>query len=193
MNKLIRLLCCALYYGFAQWLPASYMPGGRIFKAIRYFVCRFLFRACGKNVNIEHGAFFHSGQTIAIGDNSGIGVRAYLSGQITIGKDVMVGKDVIIMTTNHNFDRTDIPMNKQGFQKEEPVVIGDDVWICDRSIILPGVHIGKGAIVGAGAVVTKDVPEWTVVGGVPVKVIKYRKPPVSGVISKAEEFSLHKE
>jgi maltose O-acetyltransferase len=67
-------------------------------------------------------------------------------------------------------------MCEQGFYEEKPVVI-DDVWIGGHVIILPGVHIGKGAIVGAGAVVTKDVPEYAIVGGSPAKVIKYRKEP----------------
>lgn len=175
INKTKRLIFCALYYGFAQWLPASYMPGGSLAKAVRYFICRGLFSSCGKNVNVEHGAFFHSGQTVTIGDNSGIGVRAHLSGTITIGNDVMIGKEVIIMTTNHKFDRTDIPMDRQGFEKEEPVVIAHDVWICDRVIVLPGVHVGKGSILGAGAVVTKDVPDYAIVGGNPAKVIKMRR------------------
>jgi maltose O-acetyltransferase len=187
MKKIIRLICAGLYYGFAQWLPVSYMPGGRIAQAIRSVVCRPLFRSCGKNLNVEYGAFFHSGSTISIGDNSGIGVKAHVSGTITIGNDVMMGKDVIIMTVNHTFDRTDIPMNRQGFGKEKPVVIEDDVWICDRVIILPGVRVGKGSILGAGAVVTKDVPEYAIVGGMPAKVIKYRKP--SDIVKKAEEIS----
>ena len=59
-------------------------------------------------------------------------------------------------------------------QKIKPVIIGDDVWIGGRVIILPGVTIGNGAIVGAGAVVTRDVPEYAIVGGVPAKVIKMR-------------------
>lgn len=174
IGKLKRLIFCALYYGFAQRLPASYMPGGSTAKAVRYFICRGLFGVCGKNVNVEHGAFFHSGKTITIGDNSGIGVRAHLSGNITIGRDVMIGKDVIIMTVNHKFDRTDIPMNQQGFQKEEPVVIADDVWVGDRAVILPGVHVGTGVIIGAGAVVAKDVPDWAVVVGNPMRIIKFR-------------------
>lgn len=193
MNKIIRLICALLYYGFAQWLPASYMPGGRIAQAIRALICRPMFRSCGKNLNVEYGAFFHSGSSISLGDNSGIGIKAHVSGHITIGNDVMMGKEVIIMTVNHTYDRTDIPMNRQGFGKEKPVVIEDDVWICDRVIILPGVRVGKGSILGAGAVVTKDVPPYAIVGGVPAKVIKYREPRTAAVVRKAEEFTKNKK
>jgi maltose O-acetyltransferase len=66
-------------------------------------------------------------------------------------------------------------MCKQGFEEAKPVYIGDDVWIGGRVTILPGVHIGNGSVVGTGAVVTKDVPDYAVVGGVPAKVLKYRK------------------
>jgi len=151
------------------------MPGGRLWKCIRFRICRPLFGACGKNVNVEHKAFFHSGRNIVIGDNSGIGIRAYLSGTINIGRDVMMGKDVTIMTINHNFDRIDIPMNQQGFRSERPVTIGDDVWISDRVMILPGVKVGSHSIIAAGAIVTKDVPEYAIVGGNPAKLIRSRK------------------
>ena len=110
-----------------------------------------------------------------IGDRSGVGINAKMHGKVVIGKDVMMGPDCIIYTKNHAFCDTTIPMNKQGFSAEKPVIIGDDVWIGGRVIILPGVHVGKGAIIGAGAVVTKDVPEYAVVGGNPAKILKYRK------------------
>src|SRR5262245_9514270 len=132
MRKIRRLLCCFLYYGFAQWLPMSYMPGGKLWKIIRYSVCRPLFESCGKNVNVEHKAFFHSGRQISIGDNSGIGARASIYGKVTIGRNVMMGHDVTIITSNHKFDRIDVPMNQQGFREEEPVFMGDDIWIGDK-------------------------------------------------------------
>jgi len=175
MKTIIRIISYILYYGFAQWLPRSYMLFGPLARIIRGWICRPMFDKCGKNVNIESRAFFHSGRQISIGDNSGIGVRAFLSGKISIGKNVMMGEDVIIITRNHNFADITIPMNQQGFKNEEPVEIGDDVWISTRVIILPGVKIGKGVIIGAGAVVTKDVPEYAIVGGNPAKVIKSRK------------------
>ena len=87
----------------------------------------------------------------------------------------MMGPDVVIMTNSHNFERIDIPMNIQGSAVPKKVVIGNDVWIGTRAIILPGTTIGNGAIIGAGAVVTKDVPEYGIVGGVPAKLIRNRK------------------
>lgn len=85
-----------------------------------------------------------------------------------------MGTDVIIITRNHRFDRTDIPMMEQGFEEERPVYIGNDVWIGDRVLILPGVHIGDGSIIAAGAVVTKDVPPYSIVAGVPARKIRDR-------------------
>lgn len=86
----------------------------------------------------------------------------------------MMGPDVTILSQTHNIERTDIPMGKQGMREAE-VIIGNDVWIGMRSIIMPGVKIGDGAVIGAGAVVTKDVPDYAIVGGVPARIIKYRK------------------
>ena len=86
----------------------------------------------------------------------------------------MMGTDVIIITRNPRFDRTDIPMMEQGFEEERPVYIGNDVWIGDRVLILPGVHIGDGSIIAAGAVVTKDVPPYSIVAGVPARKIRDR-------------------
>ncbi len=79
----------------------------------------------------------------------------------------------MIITNTHNFENCDIPMRTQGL-KNISVTIEDDVWIGSRVIILPGIKIGKGSIIGAGAVVTKDVPEYSIVGGVPAKLIRSR-------------------
>jgi len=173
--KIIRSICLVLYYGFANKLPVSYSPGGKIAKAIRYALCRNLFAYCGKNVNVECGAIFNSGRNVSIGDNSGLGYNLRIGGKVTIGNNVMMGHDCIIWTLNHRFDRLDIPMTEQGFYPEEPVEIGDDVWLGARVIILPGVKVGRGAILAAGAIVTKDVPEYAIVGGNPARVIKMRQ------------------
>lgn len=86
----------------------------------------------------------------------------------------MMGPEIIIISGSHNFERTDISMREQGAPPRRAVVIGNDVWIGTRSIILPGVNIGSHSIIGAGSVVTKDVPEWAIVAGNPAKIIRFR-------------------
>lgn len=117
---------------------------------------------------------FQWGGGISIGSGSGLGVNCAVHGPLKIGDDVMMGPDVTILTSTHIIDRIDIPMGEQGSVVKE-VSIGNDVWIGMRSIIMPGVTIGNGVVIGAGAVVTKDVPDYAVVGGVPARIIKFRK------------------
>ena len=109
-----------------------------------------------------------------IGDFSGVGDNARIPKGVTIGNDVMIGRDLKIFTKNHKSDRTDIPMRLQGFTEISPLVIGNDVWIGTNAVIMPGITVGNGVIIGAGAVVTKDVPDYAVVGGIPAKIIKFR-------------------
>lgn len=162
------------YYAFAIHMPESDRPFNFKAKAIRAMMARHLFKSVGKDINIEKGVIFGSGRDIEIGDYSGIGINARVQGPLKIGKNVMMGPDVIIYTHNHNFDRKDIPMIQQGITQAQCVTIDDDVWIGARAILLPGVHIHEGAIISAGAVVTKDVEAYQIVGGVPAKVIKSR-------------------
>jgi maltose O-acetyltransferase len=88
----------------------------------------------------------------------------------------MMGPEVLIYTTNHCIARTDIPMIRQGNRPVAAVNIGDDVWIGARVIILPGVTIGSGSVLGAGAVISKDVPPFAVVVGNPGRVVRFRDP-----------------
>lgn len=163
-----------LYYGFARHLPPSNTRLTGWVIPLRRLVCRGLFRSCGARVNVEHGAYFGDGSLIDIGDDSGLGVDCQIYGRVTIGRDVMMGPDVVAMTRNHGFDRVDRPMRHQADAEEKPIVIGNDVWIGTRAILLPGVVIGDGAIIAAGAVVTSAVPPFAIVGGNPARVIRYR-------------------
>jgi maltose O-acetyltransferase len=175
MKKIARLIASVLYFGFARYLPVSYSPLSLgLTKPLRGMLCRFMFKKCGKNINVERGAWF--GYNIEIGDNSGIGVNAELNtkGGIFIGNNVMMGPDVVIITQNHVHNDLTKPMLEQGF-KLAPVIIEDDVWIGIRVIILAGVRIGRSSIIGAGAVVTKDIPPFSIAGGNPAKVIKKRE------------------
>lgn len=85
-----------------------------------------------------------------------------------------MGPEVVIYTSGHRHDRTDILMGQQGDDGVRPVVIGDDVWIGRRAIIMPGVKIGNGCIIGAAAVVTHDIPDYSIAAGVPARVVKNR-------------------
>jgi maltose O-acetyltransferase len=94
-------------------------------------------------------------------------------GKIIIGNNVMMAPNVGIIAANHRFDRTDIPMKLQGIE-ENCVIIEDDVWIGYGAYILSGVKVGKGSIIAAEVVVTRNVPDYSIVGGIPAKVIKVR-------------------
>ena len=172
--KLVKFGWLSIYYCFARYLPASTNSYGLWARVVRRYICRRLFKYAGININIEKGAFFGDGSQIEIGDNSGIGVNCCIYGPVKIGHDVMMGPEVLIFTANHRYDRLDIPMRQQGRCTPQPVVIEDDVWIAARVIILPGVRVGRGAVLGANAIVTKDVPEYAVMGGNPAAIIRYR-------------------
>ncbi len=116
------------------------------------------------------------GEGLKIGNNSSIGPYSYIgcSGYIEIGDNVMMSPRVSIYAENHLFDHPDLSIKEQGV-KREFVKIEDDCWIAANTIILAGVTIGRGSVIAAGSVVTKDIPPYSVVGGVPAKVIKCRK------------------
>ena len=166
-SKIWRLFYALL----GQWLPRSCYS--IVSLKIRYFFLKRIAKNVGKNVNIEQHVVF--GEEFEIGDNSTVGFRSDIYGPVKIGKDVMIGPEVAIYTHNHKHDEIDIPMIKQGYTENKPVYIEDNVWIGRRVLIMPGVCIGTGSIVAAGAVVTKNVEPYSIVGGNPAKIIKYRK------------------
>ncbi len=105
----------------------------------------------------------------------GYGTRENPDGRIEIGNDVRIAPNVQMIGGNHVIERTDVPIRSQGLT-HQTIVIEDDVWIAGRVVITCGVRIGTGSVIAAGAVVTKDVPPWSIVGGVPARVIRNRKP-----------------
>ena len=113
---------------------------------------------------ISFGEGTYCGEFCIFGVNDGI----------RIGKNVMIAQAVTIRDTDHRSVAIDIPMTKQGIVTS-PVDIGDDVWIGHGAVILKGVRVGRGAIIAAGAVVNKDVPEYAIVGGIPARVLKMRQ------------------
>lgn len=138
---------------------------------IRRFAYRLAGIKIGRGSVIHMYARFYNPKNIEIGEDSIIGEFAVLDGRDTlkIGNHVDIASEVMIYNAEHDIN------NPHFLAKTEPVVIEDYVFIGPRAIILPGVKIGKGAVVAAGAVVTKDVPPFSIVGGVPAKIIGERR------------------
>lgn len=168
-----RIFFLVVYNVFGKYLPDSEARISFGSKRIRGFLAKQICMQTGKNINIQRKAIF--GMEISIGDNSGIGRDSMIQNHVSLGKNIMMGPQCFIYTINHKFDNIDIPMIYQGFSEYEPVIIEDDVWIGARVTILPGVKIGHGSIIAAGSVVTKNVDDYAIVGGVPARVIKMRK------------------
>ncbi len=151
---------------YILWLVA-YIPS----HAIRRSLYRLSGIKIGRGSSIHMGARFYQPRNIRIGEDTAIGDHCFIDGRakVNIGNHVDIASQVLIYNSEHD-------LTSPTFEPiEEPVTIEDFVFIGPRAIILPGVTIGKGAVVAAGAVVTKDVPEKTIVGGVPAKVIGERQ------------------
>ena len=167
-----------LYYGFARFLPHSHGNIlGRWGGQIRRLCARNLFKYCAPDANIEHMAYFGSGRGIEIGSRSGIGKHCRVPNNIKIGDNVMMGPRCWILdTSTHRYDRTDIPMIDQGsIDSGKRTIIGDDVWIGRECLIIGGKKIGSHTIIGARSVVSKDIPDYVVAAGNPIRVIRQRK------------------
>ena len=163
------------YLGFARHLPWSPRPGGLLSRRLRARLGRQMLDYCGTDVNIEHGAWFGSGKGIRLGDRSDIGMDALVIGPLEVGADVMMGPRCVLLASSHDTRSTDRPMNQQGFLDDRVIVIEDNVWIGAGTTVLPGVRIGTGSIVGAGSVVTRDIPPWRVAVGSPARVVRSRR------------------
>ena len=137
----------------------------------------------GVNVTIKRGSIIDCtgvysdlGETVLIGNNVGISENCLIQvrGNVEIGDDVIIGPNSSIFSENHNFHSSNVSIREQGVSRKG-VKIDKGVWIGARSVILDGVTVGENSIVAAGSVVDKDVMPYSIVGGVPAKVIKMRK------------------
>lgn len=166
-----RKVFYVLYNMFAKQLPRTYMPYSLGSKYIRYFMVKNFINKCGKNVKIQTGVMLSP--FIEIGDNCEINENVRIRANISIGDDVLIAPNVQLISINHEYKNKNISINKQG-EIEGYIKIQNDVWIGTSAIILPNVILHKGSIIAAGAIVTKDVLEGTVVAGNPAKKIKNR-------------------
>lgn len=168
-----RKIALIFYYVFVSRLPNSrFLPAVNKFRV--WYVSKILRVMKYHSSSIfEEGVYLSDGRNILIGEFCHINERVFIQGA-TIGNYVMIAPGVSILNNSHEYSRVDIPMIKQNMIIDSNPVIGDDVWIGRNVVVLHGVKIGKGAIIGAGAVVTKNVEPYSIVGGVPAKVLRSR-------------------
>ena len=143
--------------------------------ANRYALVKSLSPMCGDNVSIHESFYFTDLKKITFGSNVSIQPMCSFIGPgwIKIGNDVSIAHGVSFISGEHNFDSLEENIKDQGVE-EKDITIGDNVWIGAKATILGGVTIGAGSIIAAGSVVTKDVEPFSVVAGVPAKVIRRR-------------------
>lgn len=137
----------------------------------------------GNNVSIHRntiidctGVIRELGEGLEIENNVGIAQNCFIQvrGRVKIGSNIMFAPNVSIFSENHNTTDTERLMIEQGTNRKG-VVIGDDVWVGTRAVILDGVTVGKGSIIAAGSIVNRDVEPYSIVGGIPARVLKVRK------------------
>lgn len=151
----------------------------RINRRIKMKIMRFAFRKCGKNVFFDPGSLIKY-ENVEIGNDVFIGPGANLAAsnsKIIFGNKIMLGPNVTIISGNHNTSLIGEYMydvKEKRLEDDQDIVIEDDIWIGSRAIILKGVHLCRGCIVAAGSVVTHNAPPYTVIAGIPAKVISLR-------------------
>lgn len=178
-----------------RWVP------GKCGFVVRYCFYKHYLASCGYHVNISVGCHMRDRRNIAVGNNTNLGIftQLYASGKgnesiligdnvtlnynvmvnadsggsITIGNHCIIGPNVVLRTSNHEYSNRHIPIREQG-HRPGTIVLKDDVWIGANVSVIGNVVIGRGAIVGAGSVVNKDVGDFTIVAGVPARKIRDR-------------------
>lgn len=148
----------------------------RYMKLLFGIIRGYRFKSIGKCFTVSDTCSFFKKRSIEVGDYVFIGMKAHLYANVKIGHFTMLASNVAIVGGDHRFDIVGIPAQFTGRDGLESLqtIIGDDVWIGHGVIIMAGVKIGRGAVIAAGSVVTKDIPDYAIVGGVPAKVIRYR-------------------
>lgn len=142
---------------------------------IRYALLKTLAKSCGNNVSIHPNVFIFSPDNLELGNNISIHPMCYIeaAGGIHIGDDVSIAHASTILSVNHKYEDLNMPIKDQGLEFCNTIIC-NNVWIGARTVVLAGITIGSGAIIAAGAVVSKNVKENNIVAGVPARIIKER-------------------
>lgn len=174
----MRYFWLGLYYEFAKHLPKStFGVIGKFARLLRYQCAKHLFAQCDGYVNVEKGAYFGDGKKFRVTGGTGIGKNFVSHDRIvTFHGGCLMGEDVMFLGDAHSFDDPSHPIGSGPKPMDVPLLICEDTWIGSRSIILSGCkRVGAHSIIGAGSVVTHDVPDYAIVGGNPAMVIRMRK------------------
>jgi maltose O-acetyltransferase len=168
-----RTLYLLAYYGFARYLPDTSFPGGELATKLRGFLCAGFIGSAGTPFYVRSGTFLADGRYLHVGNSVSIGPGCRIYGA-QLGDCVIVGPGCVFFKENRGADDLDKPVGAHDTTPINVPVVEDWAWVGERAIVLQGRRIGRGAIVGAGAVVTRDVEPFTVVGGNPARVIGHR-------------------
>jgi len=170
MVKKISLL---IYYLIIKNLPHSRYYKG--FNGIRVWYMKRVLKihSGGQNSFFENGVYIGSAEGISIGENTQINENVFLQ-KVQIGKNCLIAPNAVILSESHEYSSTTEPIRTQGNKPSRKVIIHENTWIGRSTIILPGIQIGANSIIGAGSIVTKDIPSNSIAAGNPCRVIKQR-------------------
>jgi acetyltransferase-like isoleucine patch superfamily enzyme len=171
LNKIIKIINLFLW-----WIINS-LPLYPTFNRLRASFLRFFFGvSIGDNTTIGNLFGFKGNITIgnSCGINRNVSINASGEWKIKVGNYVLIASNVVIRNADHGFSDITIPIRQQ-LHTGGDIIIEDDVWLASNVIVLPGVRIGTGSVIGAAAVVTKDIPPYSIAVGIPARIVKSRK------------------
>ena len=164
-----------------EWIAALLRPIPSFLGAgLRWAYCRLTFARLDGFCFIRPGARISYSCGMSVGRNLHLNGGTFIDarGGLTLGNDVLIGPNAVLLTSQHHWSDPSLPIVVQGHELA-PTRIGDDVWIGANAVVLPGLDIGTGTVVGAGAIVTEDTQPYTIVAGVPARVVGTRPAPPS--------------
>lgn len=169
-----RIRKIANQFGIANAVLDAFHPLRAVkLRGLRY---KFVLKACGWATTIDRYVIIQGAKSVVLGEYCAINAYTHIWGHrgVCIGNRVMIASHVSITSLTHDYTRADMRFAPA---IGAPITIHDDVWIGAHAVIMPGVTIGRGAVVGAGAVVREDVPPYAIVVGVPARIVRYRFAP----------------
>lgn len=171
--SIFRCLLFLFYLLIFRYTPENYRPYSFFFPYLRYLIVSYFTQTKLTNkILVKHNA--EVSPFIKVGYRSELGTRCLIQSHVIIGDNVIMGPDVKIYSRNHIFSSLEYPIQDQG-KKQLKTIIGNDVWIGANVIITAGCEIGDHCVIAAGAVVTSNFADYSVIGGVPAKLIKKRR------------------